>query len=282
MAQISANVQDTTITVAFEEMEGSPRERVTEDGFQAQRKLKCAWADRLTLMDQLPNRSESVGDDIVYIRGHLYPGKTDVYCYQCSCEPLYDKDVQLGSASGIAKYTYAVITADYKQSTLGDISNDVETLVTESIDSAIDTLMLPKKGLYWTTGANKKALTLDESPHAVRELFTWVYTMHSLPTIPDWFFTLVGRVNDSAVTSLALKRTFEAETLLYGPPTCERIRTTAGIQAWNATVRFVYDPDGWNKFPRGGYTGRYTIYDAAGDVWRAYPTADFTVIQFAR
>ena len=46
-------VAEPTVSVDYEELEGSPKESYGSKGFQATRHLMCSWADRHTLARQL-------------------------------------------------------------------------------------------------------------------------------------------------------------------------------------------------------------------------------------
>ena len=272
------------ITVDHEELDGSPTESYDDQGFKAVRVLQCAWADRLTLAEELRGGNRYVGDQYVYTRPQRYPHYEQATVADVSIAPF--GATQAGADTTQASYPYARLTVTYRVPDYG--SNPAEeieeTLVTESLEPAAEFLTLPHEGYFWKDGADWVPLTETEAPQKLLRMLEWVYTRHQQTHLPSAVLDLVGKVNDSTVTSTTLGLSFPAGTLLYNPPQLEREITTTGAKAWRVTYRFTYRPSGWNKFPRrkkdGKDTSFETIYKSqdAGDPLVVYESGSFSQV----
>jgi hypothetical protein len=253
------------ITVDYEELAGSRRERLSDDGVQVERQLICNWEDRITLA------REALGywDSLNYIwNGYItypvyYPpdkyepdGNTPlfhVYAYDVMIEPYPTPPTTAGLSYNKAKVTIYYKTQDYQQ------IGDNEIYITESIEPCSEFLTLDKRGLYFGTGAT--AVRLEDAnievPTMISRMIDWVYTIHRVPSLTYHDFDIQGKVNANPVYSRALDITFPAETLLSGNPSAYRQIAKTGDFHWTVTHRFTYknngtiaDPKGWNHWPR--------------------------------
>jgi hypothetical protein len=89
-----------------------------------------------------------------------------------------------------------------------------------------------------------------------------------------------GCVNSNAMTAKLCGLSFPAETLLYQPPSMQRVISTNGRNAqtdgWQISYRLSYRASGWNKFWRKT-TGAFSrIYTKEGDIYYNYPLADLS------
>ena len=286
-----------SITVDYEELAGSPRERISNEGVYVERYLKCDWADRITLAREILGYWETMSMVIdgtihwpVFVPPDRYvpDGNTDlyfVYAYDVSIEPYNTPP----KTDGVG-YNQAKLTVYYKTQEYQLIDND-EVYITESLEPASEFLTLDRRGLYFGTGAT--AVRLEDAnmevPTVICRMMDWVYTIHRIPHLYAEGFDYQGTVNSAAVYSRALGMTFPAETLLCGNPTGHREIARTGDFHWTMTYRFTYrnngtiaSPKGWNHFPR---TDSAT---STGIVWERitngtdhipiYQTADFSRI----
>ena len=233
------------VTISYTEKAPSPKEYLTAGNVEVERKLLCAWANRLVLCRQLlgywygayyypPDKYIPSGNERVY----------DVYAYECSVEP-------------IGTYTSALVTVRYKYMDMYSIGDDT-VLISESVEPASEFKTLTKTGLFFGTGGDKVALGEDvEAPAMIIRMFDWVYTLHGVWSLSDAYYDLPGKVNNATVYSRALDRTFPAETLLCSNPSASRELSRYGDNFWTITYRFTYrnlgtlaDPKGWNYWLR--------------------------------
>lgn len=261
------------ITVPFEELQSSPTGGMGADGFAGTRLLVCDWADKFTLMSQLKGGTLSG----TYYAPHGFPGFDSSRVDSITFAPFDERVLADGADTTTATYAKALLTVNYRTGLTADPSNPDSPLFQESIEPFAEFLTLPAAGFKWgsTTG---DALKDEEAPGKLFKGLNWVYTLPSVVTIPDAVFDLVGKVNDSAIVSISLGRTFAAETLLYNPPLLRRDVTTDGTSlSWNLQYRFGHKPQGWNRFWRASTQTWDRIYNASGPA-DPYETGDFTAL----
>ncbi len=264
------------ITVAYSRIPGYPRESVSRESVTVVDKLQCDWTDRITLAKELAG----------FVVGGVLHRPHE---YDAGEEPLYrvyaktvDIDPIIGLDSG-GEYTKAQLTVTY-----GTLSYDVDApgeqgstlYVTENLEPASEFITLPNNGLFW--GTDHKQLESGESPAKIIRMVDWVYTIHHLGFIPAWIWTHPGTVNNAAITSWELGKSFAAETLLCGNPSLSREITSEGATAWTITIRMTYRAETWNKFPRPSAAGGILTWEYVEDAGETnipiYTLADFTDI----
>lgn len=256
--------------VTYERVPGYPKEYLSNRQASARDKLQCNWADRVILAEYLLG---FVSGSVLYLPAlYLLGDKITLYCMEVSIESLGETPTNETAQLAIL---YEIPPYDIQQA----IENQTTTYVTEAIEPANEFITLSNKGLHWASITGPE-LEDTEAPAKVIRMVDWVYTIHHLPSLPAWIWTHPGAVNSATVWSETLGKSFAAGTLLCGNPSTRREITSAGVTAWTITVRLLYRPDGWNKFPRVGTAGTLafeTIYDdtAAKNV---YDTANFASI----
>jgi len=268
---------DATITVPYEELscpQASPREDIRAASMEATRYLQCDWADRLVLARDLLGYTQRSGEMVIHHRPHVYPHHSALSAEVAAVSPAGAP----APAGGAMAWAKARLRVTYRPPAFGSAGDDpARALVSESIEPAAEFLTVPAEDLYWDAAQEEPLGDDYELPKLVR-MAEWVYTRHRMPYIPAGTWSLIGRVNASAVTSARLNASFAAETLLYQPPQLYRRTTSDGTDGWDITYRFTYRPDGWNKFYRPGETDPQPIYDAAGTVFKPYAAADFSAV----
>lgn len=269
---------EPTISIPFEEFEKSPEEGYGERGFEATRTLRCAWADRLTLAQELQGiffRSGAYTLDLP----HLYPHLDVARCVGVPNIVGHDDDRPMpdGADTSVATYTFALLTVKYGVLfPNGGLGVDGRELTDETIEPFSEFLTLPPDDLTWGSGGDP--LTADEAPGQLFRGFNWVFTRTNVLSIPSEYASLIGCVNNASITSTALGFTFPAETLLYTPPTLSRKMNPDGVTSkWTLTLRMSFKPQEWNKFFRAA-TGTYEEIFAGTTRIRPYTPADFSVL----
>ena len=283
---ITTITQPNAVSVPFEELDGSPREQVTDQGFQATRELLCTWANRLALAEELKGGVFVVEDgsgnqSIVRRLPHTYPEKPEAVARSVEIVPFDSVKGEGGSAAADARasYDFAQLTVTYavpEQGEREDEDNE-EVLVSESLTQTSEFLTLPERDLYWDN-AQSEPVEKENRPGMLTHTVTWIYIRHKMLKLPSGVLSLVGTVNSAAVTSTSLGLTFSAGTLLYGSPNLSRDITTDGKKAWRVEFHFQYKPTGWNKFYKQGSSAPQSIYDGGGGTVKVYPSDNFTAL----
>lgn len=263
--------------IAYEELEGSPQEQLTQSGFTATRTLKCPWADRLTLAQRLLGGWLTIGGGTSYYTPYGYPGQPSAVVQSVSIGNFDERITDTGGDTTRASYGYGQLTVNYGNSTLtGDPDNADAPLFEESLEPYAEFLTLPAVGFKWGSTSGD-ALKDEEAPGKLFKGLNWVYSRPSVTNIPSAVLSLVGCVNSSALHSKSLGLDFAAETLLYNPPLLRRAVTADGSGAWSLEYRFSYKPQGWNRFWRAKTQAWDRIYTASGPA-DPYLTGDFTAL----
>lgn len=256
--------------IEYERKPGYPKERMDNQRIIITDKIQCEWNSRLVLAKNLMGY---VGGTILKIP-HKYEPDGDetlnnLYCTAVDIEPLGE----------LPTNTAALLTLTYSQpeyNTEQPPEQGVIVYVSEAIEPASEFITLSHDGLHWSS-ISGTSLEPTEAPSKIVRMVDWVYTIHHLSYLPSWIWSYPGCVNNYSLYSYTLGVTFPAETLLCGNPSSSREITSEGVTAWTITIRFTYNPNTWNKFPRVGTGGDLTyeyIYDATG-IKYVYPLADF-------
>ncbi len=253
--------QPTVITIAFEELDGSPEERFTRNGFEATRRLKCAYADRITLAQQLRGNTAQTQALVVLTVGDRFADFPLAIVEDVSIKPF--EGLSTGSPVGSkAVYQNAELTVTYRvpdgEESPSPDQNPADILVTENIEASAEFITIPKLDLFFDNQATQE-LEIDGA--RIIATLDWIYQLHQVPEIPPGTFDLIGSVNKDVMHSNKFNRNFEIETLLFNPPTTDPVVTSNGSKAWNITYRFTYKPFGWNKKVK---PGEFAV-DAAGN-----------------
>jgi len=236
------------ITVEFTESKDSPkRTALTATGAEVVRELICNWVNRIQLAREL----------LGYWDGDTYYPPDEYDATEASSggehlENVFANSVEIKRRHPDAETDEAILTVTYKFLEYSQIDGD-DVLITESLQAASEYITFDRKGLGIGTGVNR--IRLDEAnleaPAGINRMIEWVYTIHHLLTLPDAYFDLAGKVNNAAVTSRALGKTFPAGTLLCGNPYTRREITWSGVSMWEVTFRFLYKNNGTFANPRG-------------------------------
>jgi hypothetical protein len=245
------------MTVSYTEIAGSPRnESATDNEFTATRELKLAWSDRGTFIGE--------------ILGTAYPTVSAAKAVRVAFQPFGG---ETGASETVAAYDHALATVEYS-------TNAIVDNISESIEPSAEFITLPAENFRWDA-ADGDELTDDEAPGKLIRKLDYVLTRHNVTTVPSDVLSLVGYVNNAAVsptTSGISAWSFAAETLLYTPPTMSRTIDSAGASKWKVTLRFSYQPWTWNKFWRADTQAWSEIYVAGGAVYKNYPSGNFSTL----
>lgn len=239
-------------TVPCEEVHGSKKEGGDPFGFTASVKLRCLYADRFTLADDLVNNG-------------VWPDFTGAKVKTIAMEPDFAKYTTSGQE---CVYEHTLLTINYS-------SREDADVISESIEPTAEFRLLDHRLFRWSSGTGA-LLNEKEAPGQIIRGLNLVRTLYRQSSVPASILTLPGKCSNAIYTSSLLGLTFAAETLLFMPGSITRQIKLSGSPGFNVTVKMSYKPSGWNKFWRQS-TGTYeSIYAAGGAEYKPYPPASFS------
>lgn len=233
-------------------------------GIVAKVVLRCAWADRFTLMaDLLANMRVWPNG------GFTVPPKAQ----SCSSAPFAGQYLTVGQA---CVYEHALVTVNY--------SHKIVDTFSESLEPTAEFVTVDHLQFRWTSPDGDQLLPA-EAPGFLLRSCNLVRTLYQLPALPIDILDLIGMSNDDDYTSALLGLTFPTETLMFNPPLPSRTFNSAGTQGWTLQMKFQYKPNGWNKFWRaaanageGGWDKIFHVEE--GGQYKPHPPADFSAYLF--
>ena len=262
-----------SFSVDFCELDQYPRGQWNRQGFTGWRKLKVAWDDVETLINELmayPNN--------LWPTGYYHLGSDWGILDDIKIEPIGAVSAH-ASSSSYNKYDWAVLTLTYVTRFIG-MHNQI--VVSEGFSGSITGQPMEYEGLQWHgTG-------LPVASHVVRRISNGHYslTYHDRPVVPTAVWELSGYINDRPWASLLMDRVYPTGTLLMEAPLIRRRITSLGAQAWTYTVGFEVHPVGhnyvWNPgISNGdGTKGGYDYYvDSDGLPVILQPSANFNLLR---
>lgn len=251
------------------------------DGFMAVRRLLCAWDDRDTLVQYLGQNGGEIyphgtlGRDAagnaqdnpprcVSAKARPHPGKSDKPAANNESPNFYDDLV--GDPATRASYEFAIVTATYATN-IYTFDNIDGQLFSAKLEPAGEHFTATHEGLKWTSSSGK-ALKAGEAPGVFTSMLAYTLTFYDLAGTNMALtkaVTLMNSCNVSQFTGYGLPFDFLAETLYLVAPTFDRTFGFGNAGNWNLSLRFLYTPQGWNKFWRAE-TGKFeAIYNGNED-----------------
>ena len=223
------------------EMNGSPVENWSDEaGLDATVTLKCLWADRYTLVNDLLSNTK------------VYPHEPSSLARAMSAgiTPFSAKVMSDGQGT---TYELAVVTVNYRNVVYDGTDPENIQIFADSLEPNAEFQTLDHTLFEWSPETGPPAVAArdlkeKEAPGRLLISFDYVQTQYRVPGIPSAYMNLVGHVNDANVASSVLGLTFPTETLLWQPPKPQRSVNTVGDPWWTVTKRMSFKPEGWNKF----------------------------------
>ena len=273
-----------------EELPDSPKETWTPEGFRAVRRLICDWADRDELVwcigeeggQVYPhgtigyNASNAVTDNpprAIHIDVQPFPAKLDKPAVNAN------RDAIIGVPSRRADYEKAILTVTYATAIWGYYKTS-GYIFTARLEPAGEHFTTTHEGLYWgqSSGTELKAA---EAPGVYTSMLAYTLTFHGVAASNGALGNAISLMNYCNSSNFldggnapGLPFFFLPETLYLVGPTFTRSFGIGNTLKWDMSLRFLYTPQGWNKFWRAE-TGQFEeIYNDDGQVRRA-PTAPF-------
>lgn len=276
-------------TIEYSELEAA---RFSVDGLTGRvdgfRRLKCAWVNRFTLIQQLLGSVEAVGDNLIVHSPHRFPVKGLEKCIARSvpnCDRYLGgvkKDITQPSTTQtrVAAFEFAQIDINYSTHVdSGGISvpENGEIWRRENIRNATELITFPnKEALSWSASTYDK-VEGGEIPGYLIHRIEWSYT-RKIPGNPSTsLFGLGGHVNQYALRSPTYGYYFAPETLQFIGPQFSVDRDIKGKVITETTILFHSQKEGWNNYPHqvGGVITFVPIYDKTTHLQIKLPYADF-------
>lgn len=262
-----------------EELHESPTEQVTSDGFQAVRRLKCRWSDRIKLMNMLVGQTWAQGgtggsEKIVVALPHEYPANPYAVAREVGLVPFGASGSDPFEGLSVASYEHALLTVTYRTAQGGESQPqpDDTLIFTERLEPSVEYVTVAATNLSWTLGG--PPIDPQEVPGIPVRLLDYTIDVRNVVSFADAAILSPGVCNAQAVIAKLINKTFPAETLLYHGFFPTRVTTASGNQLWNGEYRLTYKKDGWNKFWRSGGAAPQPLYNGAG-VWKPVPPVAF-------
>jgi hypothetical protein len=195
--------------VAFEELENSPRMRISEEGITAWRVFRIAWNDWPAFARELIGSYRVVGNSFVFSAPLEFPGFPNLVVADLAVEPF---DPESPDGTGVAtlrstpnQYTSggARVTATY--TTAFDVSNQPRpelptvpngTYLTYRADLSAEYITTPARNWRWKDPPNNGPLPEDLNPGLLIPQGSFSLTWHRV-ALPPWntIRALRGKVN---------------------------------------------------------------------------------------
>jgi len=241
---------------AYYEVEGWPRTKNTEDGAYAQRKLECAWDDRIT-----------VATEIDAYPARIFPyGNSGAQISQIAIIPAPKS--KMGGTDDIASYDTAHLIVDYSTN-----AASTAKLISEGFSPSTVAMKYGHKGLMWE---DETVLIDGESIVAIRGSMNYFLRYYRAAYVPA-SIGYAGYINNNNFWTKTLGLVFYPGALVYRGPKVVRTQTVSGVTMFDITHTFGYSPNGWNYSWRNE-TSQYEIpYDkVTGNPMLAHPNTAFS------
>ncbi len=219
---------------------------------------------------------ESSGSTTNYNPPHQFLVGSQLWCQAATVDGIGVPTRSNGNPSfqGGAKITARYETLDYNPQTLHGGQSGTQppgVYVTESRSMGGKTISLTKKGadhvVVWkfNGGAN---INDDNVPDFSKTVPQGEYnlTLHYLPNVsPSTINGLIGKINDAQFPTTSSMGGFISGTLLFLGDDTQREYTADGTTiAYQMTLKFAYDPNGWN-YEYNPATRAYGLVEAIAD-----------------
>lgn len=281
------------MSIAFEELEGSPRVAINQNGVTATRVFRVAWDEWQAFAQSLVGVFRMIGLSPEYVSPVQFPGLPNLVVTDIQVEPFDPRSpdgaagVSLGARTNAYPSGGARITATYRtlldfggpsRRDLPQIPNG--TILNYSAELASEYLYTPARTWRWSTGGGEP-LAEDINPGVLIPTGAFQLTWRRVPA-PPWnaIRKLRGKVNDAAFVSAP------AGTVMFaGARVTREFQFLEEDGLWrleytfNENVKTLSDgltEVGWNYLYRHeAVAGEHWVQIVDEDGNSPYPAADF-------
>jgi hypothetical protein len=279
--------------VPFQELDGSPRFKVTESGTTATRRFLVAWSQWPAFARELVGSYRVVAGEFTFtFPSHMLLGNLIVA--DLAVDPWPEEHITSGPLAGLASspndYPYAVVTAHYR--TLYDHDNQPRdslpgvpegTILTYSGDLGAEYLTVPGRVWHWDAPPANPQVPDDIQPGLLLPSGAYRLSWRRVP-LPPWdaIRDLRGKVNAASFIGSP------AETVLFlGARATREFQFLEEGGFWRLEYSFLENTKelaggglaGWNHYYKETAVGGehwVRVLDAAGNP--PYRSGDFTAL----
>ncbi|HEY1600771.1 MAG TPA: hypothetical protein VGG64_14275 [Pirellulales bacterium] len=281
------------MTVAFEELEGSPKIRVNEQGTTAVRSFRVAWDDWQEFVHDLIGIFRVLGLATQFVPPIEFPGLPNLIVSDVQVEP-FDPDnpdgslgVSLGSLTNAYPSGGARVTATYRtmfdefspsRPDLPSVPNG--TFLTYSANIGSERSAVPGRAWNWSGGSGERVAD-DINPGVMVPSGLFTLRWQRVPS-PPWsqIRMLRGKVNSGTFLSAA-----PGTVLFQGVRASRRFQFIADGGFWNLDYMFAENTKtlsdrvttvGWNYFYKEmGLSGEHWVAIENQEGNPPYQSGDF-------
>ncbi len=251
------------MAVSFEELEGSPKLQISEQGVAAQRVYRIAWSDWPAFARELIGSYQVVSNSLVFTAPLEFPGFPNLVVSELEIEPFDPANPDgtgvstLRSAPNQYSSGGARVTAIY--TTAFDVKNNSRvqlpgipdgTYLTYQADLGAEYVTTPARIWQWKDSPGNPAVPADVNPGLLIPQGAFQLVWHRV-ALPPWdkIRELRGKVNDAAFVGSP------AETVLFlGARITRKFHFTQDGGFWEIEFSFqentkelsTGDKVGWN------------------------------------
>ena len=275
-------------SVPTDELAGFPRLEASTDGrVVGRREWKLAGSDANILLRELIGGSILIGDTPIFDLPAIWPDPDFDYlrCAKASVEPFAGTQQPVtGTSFELSTYDFAKVIAIYEPPSIDQPDIDDQVVREERIEFSSEYMTLSTENMAWDSGG-AQLLAIDVAIARLMGTLEYVVRFPFFPNLPiQRISDSIGKVNIAAVSAFNGTVAYEAETLLFLPPSASRVTTITGTQAWSIMYRLSLKETGWNKFlnPKTGTFDpifRQSGQDGGGNpiyaLYKPHPTGSF-------
>ena len=272
---MQVTIVDDYYTTALEEMAPSPTFSLTPDMTEAEEILLCnSFEDAFTEAANFIGRviATGAGQITLYLPARFqHTAFIDLRADRVTMEPFGGSNQSPVDATSLT-YQKAVIRVHYSVAPFDRLL----LLVDEEFRPTTEFITSPHIKLYWDN-AQAYPLRSEEAPSRTVQLTEWNYVIKRLPYLEAKYSTYQGAINSAAMASTKYPtRTFAAGTVMYAGADVSDTIDWTGAMVHDVSMRFMYRPDGWHKWPRAGYAAFQSIYNSSGNLFTPYDEQDLS------
>ncbi len=230
---------------------------------------------------------EASGSATTYNPPHQFLIGSQLWCQTARAEGIGVPTRSSGNPSfqGGAKITATYETLNYDPQTLHGNQNPTPGVyVTESRSTGGKTIQLTKKGAdhvaAWKFAGFGADINDDNVPDFSKTVPQGEYnlTLHYLPSVkPSTVNALIGKINNAQFPTISSMGGFISGTLLFLGDDTQREYTANGTTiAYTMTLKFAYDPNGWNYEFNPASNAFELVESKADSAKHPYEYADFS------
>lgn len=269
--------------ISFEELEGSPRIGIREDGTVAVRTFRVAWNDWPRLAQVLAGSYRRIGGRFQIVEPLAFPGQPNLMVSDIDVEPLLPSTLD-GSqvrtpAAGLNRYPSggARLTATYRTAfdrhsrPRGQMPSVPRgTYLTFRADLGMEYVAMPSRVWRWSAAGDDATLPPDVQPGVALPQGLLELTWHRVP-LPPWdaMRQLRGAINATEFLGAP------AGTVLFLGARARRVFqfvTDGGF--WRITYQFQESVKTLSTGAAVGWNYFYREQAAAGEHWAAIEDQD--------